>query len=812
VVLGSLGLVGIPVGWLLNGRRSLTQGDHILAPFLGMGAIVLVLQNLVYLDVTIRHATPFLWAAILLAWTCLFLSGKLGANLKKWPWELGMACMLAYLVQGAGLLTVGADLYAGRAWTDQFNYTAMAQSYMDVPFTTSWESLGNRPYLIPGINFREDRLGQSILQGFFATSCHADAKSLFEPTILLCPCLSVLAVFMVGRRFGLAKSQALIAGLTAGLLPSLALMHLECFFSHALALPFLILWPLVVNDLAKQLDWHFLGKAVLVFIAIASIYTEFLPILFGIVLISLSIVLPRHAHPWRLLGYHGALMFAPFVLNPGSSASILHIFARLDLPVLDTMYPWAFSLEGVGRIWLGDFASCEKPSLQSLTRAYSLGVTILASWGLLKSWLDRFSWTILTGKDIRQRHDLAFASTVSAVALIPLLIVAKDDQHPYQYYKMLLSVSPLLVLGLALAWKHVPVKMADNSFSGSARTALSLAGVPFLMSFGVVLPVASAATGWMTLESGKCLAHPRSFISVCLGMPDIRALQVRLGKLPQSRLVCAFGGLPEDFMLNSWLSYFGRRHEIWLASPIFVDHRFADEKGSEIVQVNRLPADVLVLSRSIKGFQSILPGDLTPIWSGESFQLAKASSHNWAVPLTMTIPNGLEGDKTHPFFWIGPDPAAFEVLAGAPGHVTLSALFTLGPSLPETCIRRLRVSTSAGDESEFLTRGGHGTLIVPVAAGKTTIKVVAIDRATQPAVPGRDPRALLLGISGLTFTYGTGTDLGQKSHRCTRFSGAPTWQRYFDFGPEDLDSTRIKLPGWTPLRWIATDFRVHNAE
>src|SRR5262245_37439509 len=49
VVLASPFAVGLPLSWLLNGRQPLSSADWIRAPFLGVAAIVVVLQNLVVL-------------------------------------------------------------------------------------------------------------------------------------------------------------------------------------------------------------------------------------------------------------------------------------------------------------------------------------------------------------------------------------------------------------------------------------------------------------------------------------------------------------------------------------------------------------------------------------------------------------------------------------------------------------------------------------------------------------------------------------------------------------------------------------------
>ena len=62
VMAGSV-LLGVPVAWLLNGRRPLDEDDWLQAPLLGLSAVVLLLYNLIWLDQRVRATAPFLWAA-----------------------------------------------------------------------------------------------------------------------------------------------------------------------------------------------------------------------------------------------------------------------------------------------------------------------------------------------------------------------------------------------------------------------------------------------------------------------------------------------------------------------------------------------------------------------------------------------------------------------------------------------------------------------------------------------------------------------------------------------------------------------------
>src|SRR4029079_15099220 len=120
VVVVSIVAVGIPFRWLLHGRRPLGEQEWIEAPFLGIAAIILVLQNLVYLDLPLRYTTPLLWAITLAGWVLMYRTGQLSASLATAPLDLLGTALIVYLLQGIGLILVGARSYMGRAWGDQY--------------------------------------------------------------------------------------------------------------------------------------------------------------------------------------------------------------------------------------------------------------------------------------------------------------------------------------------------------------------------------------------------------------------------------------------------------------------------------------------------------------------------------------------------------------------------------------------------------------------------------------------------------------------------------------------------------------------
>jgi hypothetical protein len=752
VVLGGLSLVGVPLTCLLNGRRPLTAADHVAAPFLGAAGVVVVLQNLIYLDVPLRLSTPVFWAATAAAWLWYWRGGGLRAGLKTYPWAVLAPLALVFAVQGCGLLLVGAREYLGRAWGDQFNYTCLAQFLMDVPFHTPGEALGGRPYLVNVVGLlKDDRIGQSVLHGFFAVSAGFDAKTLFEPSILLCPVLSALAVYALARRFGLGKGWASAASLTAGLSPGLTAMHLECFFSHGLGTAFLLFFPAALDDVKKCTGLSSLARAALLFAAGSSIYTEYWVLFLGVAMLGLATAVWRHPRKGRFVLCHAALGVAPFALIPGSAQSILMISQRLSAPVLGNLYPWACSLEGVARIWLGDLAANTWPGWRGFARFYGLAVTGLGYLGLCRAWLDRLHRPAPSGAG-PGRGSLSFATGVAAVALLPLLVLAKDDWLPYQYYKLLMSVGPLLALGLALLGQRPPAAANALAPSGAPAPGGRLRAAPGLLCFGAVAVLAAAAAASMTLNT--TLKHreiTRSSTALLMRQPDVVAVGRLLSKAPPGDLIFAFKD-PSGGYLNGWFAYFGRRRQIRMLDPHFLAMPGWEARGAHILDQDDLPAGAAILLMG-GPFEAAAVGDLEPVWTAGRFRLVRpAPGGGWALAYDLANPNGLEEVRGRPFFWIGGGATTLRASASRPGILTLRAHFVPGPCLPDARPARLRVRTSAGHDAEFVAAGGVGELAVPVPAGACTISIESLDRPARPA-PGGEPRPLLLGVSNPEFRF-----------------------------------------------------------
>jgi hypothetical protein len=727
VVLLSPLVVGAGLAWLLAGRRPMEDADWLLAPFAGLAAVTVAGQNLVYLDLPLSRGSLVLWAVALLPAVWMWRRGDLTASLRAFPRRVFAVALAAYLLQGAALFAVGARHYAGRAWEDQYTYTVVTQFLVDEPFHVSREEIGQRPWLYRVLaramgpldfpSHKDHRIGQSVLHGFFASTARLPAKTLFMPTILLASPLLVVAVYALGTGLGLPPGRALLAGAGAGVLPGLAALGLECFLSHALAVPLIVFWIEALRRLAATLRLADLLAACLLITSIVAIYTDFgVPVLAETVL-CLGLAAAGHRRPLRLLACLAALLLAPFALNPHYAAMTLFIWNWVSTPnVLAGLYPWAFQAEGVGRLWLGDWAASPSAVVRLAAQAAGVVFSALGYAGLVRA-----AWPAGPRRSLREIvATRAFALGTLAFSLLPIVLLLRDRQHPYQFYKMLLTVSPLLALGLAF--------LGDVRRFGRAVQVMALV-------------LAAWQTGRLGLETARAEPAPRSAAHVLLD-PDMAGLEDHVESLRGRDLVIVHSRGP---MVTGWLSYFARRDRVWLADPeVFSDDIRKTPSAGPILDLRRAPVDALFLTDRDPRH----PGRPSPgarvLWENGSFQLWTPGPGPWAVVLRTDNPNGLETVDGKPFLWIGQGETRVLVLAGQAGRVTLAGEFRPGVFGPDQ-----HVDVYAGPQRHATLAGpvGRQEVRVPVEPGINEIRLVPRGRFVSP--DPADRRLLVVGVRDL---------------------------------------------------------------
>jgi hypothetical protein len=750
VVLLSPLAAGIPLCWLLNGWRPFTAVDYVLAPFVGLAGLFVVLQNLVYLDVPIKFSAPFVWLALFTFWWWFWRSGRARLTLTRPPLVL-LAAVFVYLVQGAALFRVGVSDYVGRGFTDQYNYTGLAQFMLDEPFSLHVNDVLHRPFLASAIILKHDRIGQSVLHAFFAGSSFQEARTLFEPMIILAPALVVLATYLIAFTLGLSPPLSLAGAVTAGLLPALTVVHLESFLSHSLGIAFLLVWPVALAQLAEEPGWRQLLRAILLMTASGSIYTELLPIILGLMVLVLGVAAFRQPYRLRLFLCFLALGLSLPLLNFGLVEAVQGIFPRVGSRVLIDFYPWAFTVEGWARLWLGDLAHEATDYTLEAVRVGTLGFSVLAYLGWCLFMVGRWQGRPVVRGPLNYAS-LAFALGVAALVVLPLLVAARDDKHPYQFYKLLETTSPLLMLGIVLFFQSLSRSGENPAAEPRPRWKRVLGATPQWL----VLIAICFMTLWATFSMIRTTAHldlvERSNVHI-LRAPAFRDLAKRLHSMRDQPLVLAAADAVESGFLNAWISYFARHNPVWLLNARVNDIEAPwPPELRQTLTGDHLPFPIHVLA-TVPDACSAVPGpDATLEWENSKYQMWVMKGAGWALPVGATVPNTIERVGGQPFFWLGNAESALEVLAGGPGTLVCQANLVLGPCITETSRRRLHIRTIGGFQKEVETSGGLETFRVPLPGGRTSIYFSDPEQPTHPA-PGGDHRILLLGVQGLHLQF-----------------------------------------------------------
>ena len=232
VSMGSLLLVGLPVLVAFARLSRVEQTSSTMlwasAPFVGLGAIVLLSQNLLYLGVRLPISAALIWATTLAGWLALLSSRRSRALLLPIPFLVLGIALAIYVLQGLGLFVLGAKDYVGGGWVDSYNYVSQAQFLLHYPLNATPDG---HQYLRTAQFYIHDRIGQTLLHGFVAaSSLIGDAKETFGAVILLGPWLVFFAMLILGAYTGLGQAPRLLVAGFGALLPAVASIHLECFF------------------------------------------------------------------------------------------------------------------------------------------------------------------------------------------------------------------------------------------------------------------------------------------------------------------------------------------------------------------------------------------------------------------------------------------------------------------------------------------------------------------------------------------------------------------------------------------------------
>jgi hypothetical protein len=538
-----------------------------------------------------------------------------------------------------------------------------------------------------------------------------------------------LGIYLLGRKFCFPRWKALLATTASGLIPGLTMIHLESFFSQALAIPFFIIWPHILSEWLKSPTFRNHLKAALLLAGATAIYTEFLLIFLLIAFV--------------FLGYHFYfckksmsrfsilfVIFLGFLMNIGFSTGIIKILNRLTQVSVNliAIYPWADSFEGIQRLWMGDFPHIYSPSLKLLC--------IMISLLLLAISLKGFIQQVFTNRS-------GFSFAVLVIVLLPLGIFLGGAPYRYQFYKMLLSVSPLFPLGIFLG---IPLTVQKLSFTSHLKNLSGKLIICVLISLtlsSTVDMVWRSAMGKTPDEIGRGGA----FKLIDSSSIDLQEFLTNLKR--KTILILWRDNFFEGNYINGWLAYFARHNTVWVGN-----HFMGGSTNLDFYPMtNRMPpippGETYLVTAPLFS-RSVLGSDVQLHWLRGSYTVWKISGSSWVSITNMINPNGLEWIGDADFFWLGTSDTLIEVLSGCSGILTLTAKTLPGPSLPNSESRHILITADGGYRQQKLLQSDENLLVsLPIRAGQSQIKIRSLDQPSVHRLPNGDPRPLLLQVRHL---------------------------------------------------------------
>jgi len=660
----AIGVCVSAVGQKLFRVEGTSAQFYAAVPLVGTGAIILFCQNLLYLDVRITYLAMAIWVCVLAYGIAAAARGRL--ILRNIPWGLFATGLIVYLVHASGLIASGVSNYYGYGWSDMFNYVAQAQFFIDFPYSQIADS---HEYVRVANGFKADRIGQTVLHAFISASTGADAQRTFGATILLSPMLIFFSTYLLSIELNIQRCYAYPSAIVAALSPAIAAVHLECFFSQAMAMPFVFLWPSAIARLKVRPSAQSILIAALLWAVTSAIYTELIPLM---TLIAAIVLIAPNLHTGQTIVqslrsgfnvewvrtalvalFHLVLVVAVGLLaNVGYYKGAMIAMARTTIPgVLDVIYPWAFKSEGLARLWIGH----QRPSLPEL----EMNVLALASAVL-------FVAAILYGITLHKRGDTSaplFSVLLACVPLAPLLLsILTRNVYPYQFFKLLLTVWPLiLLLGICGISEWISRIRTGGYF---VFFQISLLGISLGLTTGIAYASSKVATTATSARGASHLLIDSSFRQIRMALDSLEGRQIYIWWYDNA--------LWDGTWRGRWMGYFARKNTVWSMKLIdsTVPGQFFESLPPNGVELPAVGISWLDINASIKarvgtsdaaGPNSFWLYELTD--ETEARRIDKASRSHGVVSRSMrlNVVKAVDRDKWYPI-WVAGKPGAATLL------------------------------------------------------------------------------------------------------------------------------------------------------
>lgn len=687
----------------------------IFSLFLGISFIIIILQTITYLNIPLSISS-FLFLMFVAAGIILIYLKKKPLSLPNPPLILLLLAVTVIAANGLGFFTLGPSNYLGYGWIDQHNYVGISQFLIDYPFNTGLDQIEDTPYLVDAILKKDDRIGQSVLQGFVAVISCVNAKTAYGAISLLSPLLTFFAVWLLSQRIIKEKWAQYGAAVSASCIPGFALIHLQDFLSQALAVPFFLISPLIIYLALNEKDWRFTAIGILIFAAIHSIYTEF-SLLFIVLAVCGGlwyILQTREIH--HSLQTIALIIIGGLLINIGYLSKSITIMLRGDTQnILMHIFPFSEEVEGLGYLWFGYSGPLLHFSwLIFIVNFCAVLLTLAGYFGILSA--------------VKKQKDVVCALLL-VITIFPLILICRPEPYPYQFYKLLMTISPILMLGVWVLLSDFWDSDSDHINSSGKDNTVH----PVLKIFPKFLLIA------LLISSVLVTGYIASF-SIGGGYRSAVAID------NTQEMISAYNFLEntkdKDFIVSvshpyplAWAAYHGRNDRIF-----FVNHVIGD-------------VDLDNFNNGFFSFNNIsqFPRNATKLTIGAEYPQISPDEINNNLIAIIVNPQGMEGSSGSEFNWLGKTMQLDLYWLGEQDqNITLTYLSTPGPGDPSSK-RVVNISVISGkiQPPQIVETDGIKTVAVPLTLqpGLNIVEFRSINPSNASVILPQDSRELLIHVS-----------------------------------------------------------------
>ena len=526
--------VGLALRFLIPNGFSLL--DKVLFSLMGgFFLVVLIPQNLVYLGVPVRiSAWLILGGALVQVWLCRH---KFVAWLRTFSSNdeirtLAVVILLTITFHGVVPIRQGLGWYYGKGYEDQLNYVLLAEFLKEEPYSTSTHDTGLRPLVLVkraelALEFKKQRIGQSIVTAEISVWSGTDAKAGYAATVIFFLTLLAISLYVLLRKNGIDCFMAGSGALLGAVLPVVTRLSLDGFLSQiSILFVFPFFASLLRHEDLKARSFTLFFSLTLTYLAAA--YSEIAPI--GFCTFFLGVLFIRHDtfRAKRLILMSAVLLTA--LMNLCYLRNLIafleqQFYVAVNGTYMDRMAPNLLSLRGWSELVLG---ATNSAPLALFFDYFSLLLGILCLGGVI--FLSR-------------RERLISGAILLPGILVILYLATRALPSSYPIAKITLTLLPFAIGLLFVCLSRVAANNQDHAI-GFLKKLL----------YAIIVTAAAAGSaryysevlkneGWL-----RYLREPR-FLDVCRELEGIRNKRVLV--------------FETDSLLTPWLCYHARHNDVY---------------------------------------------------------------------------------------------------------------------------------------------------------------------------------------------------------------------------------------------------------